>query len=660
MPLIEYVSRSFSKSTELLIEKANEIIGKYQAQGYSLTLRQLYYQFVAADTIPNTAKSYKRLGSVINDARLAGLIDWNAIEDRTRNLHKLAEWETPQDIVSACAQQFRIDKWDGQAHRVECFPPDTLVFTPSGQVCIGALADGDIVVSGSGEWRLVTKVFCRNYSGEMAVIRAVGLLPITCTPEHPVWCEVPDTSTKHKGSERRFLKAAYVAAAELPQFGLLRIPRMLTVANTCKVSLLPGPRSYDPGAIDVDCLFLRVIGFYLAEGSVRSDERTVQFTFGSHERDYANEVIAWATRYKLGNFEATGDGTLIVYICSAAFARWVLSNFGTGSHVKHLPGWILHLPSEKQLVMLKAYFQGDGHYTIRSAIVVTTFSAHLAQDVQRIMFRCGYCAALDEIFDKTGQRYRCSVGGASGEKLAELWNFDLPKKGLGRSARYNHIRMSDDYVYVPIRCVDSVDYDGVVVNLEVEEDHTYMVPFDVHNCWIEKEALAGVFERVCDELQVPFFSCRGYTSQSEMWVAGMRLKEISESGQEPVVLHFGDHDPSGMDMTRDIRDRLEMFIGASIELKRLALNMDQVEKYDPPPNPAKTTDSRYTSYIELYGNESWELDALEPAVLAGLVRDAIAMLRDDNLWRERLEKENEHKRLLSEVSLKWSRLTKKL
>src|SRR5262249_10346260 len=89
------------------------------AQGYNLTLRQLFYQFVSRDLIPNNVRSYKRLGSIINDARLAGLIDWSAIEDRTRNLHELPCWRTPAGIIRSCAQQYRTDLWAKQENRVE-------------------------------------------------------------------------------------------------------------------------------------------------------------------------------------------------------------------------------------------------------------------------------------------------------------------------------------------------------------------------------------------------------------------------------------------------------------------------------------------------------------------------------------------------------------
>lgn len=170
--------------------------------------------------------------------------------------------------------------------------------------------------------------------------------------------------------------------------------------------------------------------------------------------------------------------------------------------------------------------------------------------------------------------------------------------------------------------------------------------------WIEKEALAGVFDRVAKKMDVPYFCCRGYTSQSEMRGAAQRLLWYRQNNQTPVILHFGDHDPSGIDMTRDIIDRMDLF-GLPMEVKRLALNMDQVELYEPPPNPAKQTDSRYAGYIREFGNESWELDALEPQVLSKLAADQIANIRDEEAWREALEKETEERTLLNKASERW-------
>lgn len=172
--------------------------------------------------------------------------------------------------------------------------------------------------------------------------------------------------------------------------------------------------------------------------------------------------------------------------------------------------------------------------------------------------------------------------------------------------------------------------------------------------WIEKEALVGVIEPVCNRNRVPFFACRGYTSQSEAWEAGQRFNEYGANDQSVVILHLGDHDPSGIDMTRDNDARLTMFADlANVTVRRLALNEEQVAQYKPPPNPAKLTDSRATGYIERFGYQSWELDALEPKVIAALIHDNIQEFVDEDAWAEAMDKEEAMKARLSETAEKW-------
>lgn len=149
--------------------------------------------------------------------------------------------------------------------------------------------------------------------------------------------------------------------------------------------------------------------------------------------------------------------------------------------------------------------------------------------------------------------------------------------------------------------------------------------------WVEKEALANVVGRVANELDVPYFCCRGYVSQSEMWLAAQRFRRFQQAGKYCVLIHLGDHDPSGIDMSRDIQDRLTMF-GVDSQrfiFRRIALNLEQISTYNPPPNPAKITDSRSTSYIDKFGNESWELDALEPRVLHDLITNNVTEFMDE-------------------------------
>jgi len=167
---------------------------------------------------------------------------------------------------------------------------------------------------------------------------------------------------------------------------------------------------------------------------------------------------------------------------------------------------------------------------------------------------------------------------------------------------------------------------------------------------VEKQALEGVLIPVCRTLDIGFSANRGYSSSSTLYETGKRLHEKHCEGKRILVLYLGDHDPSGIDMTRDIEDRLGMFARCRVRVNRLALNMHQVEEHNPPENPAKTTDSRYTQYIERFGESSWELDALEPRLLAQLVTDAVEDVRDDALWEEAVEQENRMRATLKQYA----------
>ncbi|MCZ6652981.1 MAG: hypothetical protein O7D91_08135 [Planctomycetota bacterium] len=169
--------------------------------------------------------------------------------------------------------------------------------------------------------------------------------------------------------------------------------------------------------------------------------------------------------------------------------------------------------------------------------------------------------------------------------------------------------------------------------------------------WIEKEALLGVISGVCEKFRLPHFACKGYNSQSEMWNSGHnRISEYLGQDQIPIILHLGDHDLSGLDMTRDIRERLALFAGEPIAVERIALNMDQIEQYGPPPNPAKIKDSRFASYVKQYGNQSWELDALRPEVLAALIEEHVGKYLNDETWDEALEGERLQRDALRQIS----------
>ena len=182
--------------------------------------------------------------------------------------------------------------------------------------------------------------------------------------------------------------------------------------------------------------------------------------------------------------------------------------------------------------------------------------------------------------------------------------------------------------------------------------------------WVEKEALVDVVAQAANEKDCSYFACKGYVSLSEMWVAAQRLARIAANGQIPVILHLGDHDPSGVDMSRDIEDRLRMFmnedaydytgLGSKLVFERIALNMDQIKALSPPPNPAKITDSRAAAYIDKYGSDSWELDAIPPQDLNTIILDAIdSYIDDEDAWNDAQEEEENQRERILEVAKEW-------
>jgi len=182
---------------------------------------------------------------------------------------------------------------------------------------------------------------------------------------------------------------------------------------------------------------------------------------------------------------------------------------------------------------------------------------------------------------------------------------------------------------------------------------------------VEKDAMAPTIRPICSRLSVGFSANKGYSSLSHFYRVGQRIRERIDAGKRCVILYLGDHDPSGLDMSRDVEDRIRLFASededyggyppseGEFEVKRLALNMPQVEAYNPPPNPARVTDSRFRKYQMEFGDESWELDALAPSVIDTLITREVDALRDANLWQESTDRENGMKAELREFVTAW-------
>jgi len=198
----------------------------------------------------------------------------------------------------------------------------------------------------------------------------------------------------------------------------------------------------------------------------------------------------------------------------------------------------------------------------------------------------------------------------------------------------DHVRVPN----IPIQ-FDNLDelFDAAANSYHVNRwaDQPYYV-----EVWCEKDALTSVLQPITTKYQVPLIIDRGYSSVTAMQKASVRIIQQSYDNncRRSYILYLGDHDPSGLDMERDIEDRLREFL-CEPTIMRVALTTEQTEKYHLPPNPAKITDPRAKWYFEEYGNQSWELDALEPSLLSSMVESEIRNLLDVAKYDKALESE---------------------
>lgn len=149
--------------------------------------------------------------------------------------------------------------------------------------------------------------------------------------------------------------------------------------------------------------------------------------------------------------------------------------------------------------------------------------------------------------------------------------------------------------------------------------------------FIEKKALQGVFQKTCIQSCVALGACKGYPSLTFLNEATQRFKEAEDRGKKPLIIYFGDYDPSGEDIPRAIEDNIKRLGCHNIEVRRIALMEHQVRTWNLPPAPAKETDSRTANWN---GLGQVELDAVKPEKLQAMCEDALNELFDHDLYQE--------------------------
>jgi len=170
--------------------------------------------------------------------------------------------------------------------------------------------------------------------------------------------------------------------------------------------------------------------------------------------------------------------------------------------------------------------------------------------------------------------------------------------------------------------------------------------------WTEKEALLRIFESVVYPYCIRAVVCKGYDSISFIEQFYRRAEQAIMKGQKPIVLYFGDLDPSGVQMLEatieTVENEMDLY---GVEFKRMALNPEHIEQFNlfNDPTAAKRSDPRYKKYVQKYGNVAVELDALHPSQLKNIIRESIEAVFDMDLFEKQQEQEQKDRGVIYNI-----------
>lgn len=407
----------------------------------------------------------------------------------------------------------------------QCVPPGTLVYTKHGIMPISKIRVGDEVLSHLG-FRKVTKVFRRPFAGKLIEIKTrYSSNTILLTPEHPVLVIRAKTCTPNQRrickptcnrlkeitmcKRRHYLhyRLTWIHAEEInPKTDYLVFPRLPTGdrerVELPKVKMLgrnqfgstfPHPTAHElPFEVPVNEKLMKLIGFYLAEGTAKKDGRSVTFSFHEEEKEYQEEVssiIRELFNLPTSVYVQSETHSAVITVCSKALNKF-FSQFGRNSKSKRIPTWVTLLPANKLYPLLEGYVKGDGGvYADRNLseniVIGGTASQQLAYGLRLILYKLGIPHSLLEEKARDVWHIRCSL--TYSKELAERIGLKLKTE---RNRKLNFGWVTDLYVAIPILWKREVSYDGEVFNLEVEEAQTYVLSnFIVHNCWFDIDAI---------------------------------------------------------------------------------------------------------------------------------------------------------------------------
>ncbi|MBU1086402.1 MAG: radical SAM protein [Candidatus Omnitrophica bacterium] len=305
-------------------------------------------------------------------------------------------------------------------------------------------------------------------------------------------------------------------------------------------------KKWIPKDIPLNKDFMRLVGYYLAEGHVskiknRPNSYALVLTFSEKEKEFIDDVVEIAEKLfkkvDVRKHNNKKNRTIQITISSSVLAVVFKSLFGEDCYSKKIPHNFLFLNLNEQKELIRGLFRGDGHLRIRkkgkggSEYIYSTTSPVLAQQVLMLLFRQNLIPS-----------YRVAPPGKKGtvdQHIISLCQYDIknifPELDLPeRSIIFRNGFILGDYAMIPIKSINKVLYDGYVYNIEVEADHSYAANnILVSNCsWpqLYPEFRSRNPENVLDEIEllVDKFQVKEIMDDSGTFPVGKWLKEFCQ------------------------------------------------------------------------------------------------------------------------------------
>lgn len=435
-----------------------------------------------------------------------------------------------------------IENPDGVGHvgNPVCLLPGELVYTNPGIKKIREISENDYVLSHDGKYHKVNKIYRRQYRGKIYSLSINNLGTISLTPEHHVLALKLGKRNKF-ASYKKFIPDWYSAEElEKGDFILYPIPRETLNVKKIKFDLEKPKWDFKskelPEEIKISDDFLRLIGYYLAEGYVRIEpsKGTLGFVFWSKEDAYIEEVInSVQNLFKINPARVqTRHNARQILFYSARLARFFAQNFGKSALNKHMPHWMMLLPVEKQRSILSGLLRGDGYIDLkRQRIKFVTISKQLAYQLRLLLLRQGIISnfSIGKADGIHKQSYLFYIqDDTSLEKLSQIIGID---REIKRKKKNIHKCWFDDkFFYTSIREINSSPYRGWVYNLNVEGSYSYVSnALSLHNCGDIMELYIKVEDGVIVDAKFKTFGCGAAIATSSMVTELVKGKTIEEA-----------------------------------------------------------------------------------------------------------------------------------